>query len=316
MMRKYRGIVCEKQETHFVFLTTEGEFLRGTPVEGNPSIGDEVEFYLLQAQTKPRKKWKPLFLAPALVAAVLLVVFVASLIPESEKAFAYVQLEGVDSIELGVDEEGNVITLRSLDEAPTEIGDDWIGLPIAVVLTKAVQEISPKEEVVITTIYDKEEKGELKQTIEKAVSEVQQKNTEKPVQLEKSTKEERSKANEKQKSIQQFKKQKATEQNKKKDAPPVDKAKQEKNPAAEKKQDNTGKQNNEKKNEKMNHKQENRQEKNHKNKRENRQDKKHDKKQEKDSPKNNKHGKDKEQGKKDHPSKGNGNGNPHHKDGR
>ena len=301
MMRKYRGIVCEKQETHFVFLTTEGEFLRGTPVVENPSIGEEVEFYLLQPQMNPRKKWKPSFLAPILVAAVLLIVFVASMIPaESEKAYAYVQLEGVDSIELGVDEEGNVITLRSLDEASTEIGADWIGLPIAVVLTQAVQEISPKEEVVITTIYEKEEKEELKQTIEKAVTEVQQKNSEKPVQLEKSTKEERSKANEKQKSIQQYKKQKSSQEDKKQDAtqqdkkqvtPPVDKAKQEKNPAAEKKQQQSPSQTKEKKKEKPA--------------------KQHEKKQEK-NPHNNKE-QDNEKNKKDHTPKGKQDGKHHNK---
>ncbi len=294
MMRASRGIVCEKHETYFVFLTSEGEFLRGTPIAGNPEVGEEVDFQLLQPiATHSQKKWKPLFLAPALIAAVFLVFVVASMIPESEKAFAYVQLEGVDSIELGVDEEGNVITLRSLDEASTEIETEWIGLPISVVLAQAVKEISSKEELVITTIYEKENKVELKNTIENAVTEVRQSNTEKPVQIKKSTKEERTKANKEKKSVQQYKQKdkQAVEAPSKQSKPPGEhkREKQSDKPAAEKQKEKQKQNSPHKEEKKKKHKEE----------------KKHpDKKQSKGKP----------NGHKEHPSKGNKKENKHGKD--
>ena len=72
MMRTYKGIVCEKKNEYMVFLTKEGEFLRGTPIGPTPEVGEEAEFHLVAVPTLLRKRMKPLFVGPAIVAAVLL----------------------------------------------------------------------------------------------------------------------------------------------------------------------------------------------------------------------------------------------------
>ena len=46
MMRKYRGIVCEKKASYTVFLTENGEFLRGVPLIADVQIGEEAAFHL------------------------------------------------------------------------------------------------------------------------------------------------------------------------------------------------------------------------------------------------------------------------------
>ncbi|WP_211356367.1 anti-sigma factor domain-containing protein [Psychrobacillus lasiicapitis] len=205
-MRTYTGIVCEKKSKYSVFLTNEGKFLRGIPVISNPEIGEEVEFRLVTA-TLQQKRIKPFFIGPALVAAVLLVFLVASFIPNTSSALAaYVQLEGETALELGVNHEGNVVSLRSLVNDPITI-DEWEQLPLAIVLDKAVSQMNPKvEKLEIIMIYENEEQAETKKIVEEAVRTVQNEHTNRVWKVSESTEEERAKANKTNQTIKQLRK--------------------------------------------------------------------------------------------------------------
>lgn len=171
MMRKYRGIVCEKKASYTVFLTENGEFLRGVPLIEDVQIGEKVAFHLFVSTTSKRRM-KPIFIAPALIAAILLLFLVASWFPKATPAYAYIQVEGDSTIEIGVDEDGRVISLQSSAETMS----DWEGQPIDLVLAKAVEQISTdKNELAVTTVYEKEDKPKLNKQIEKAVQEVNKK---------------------------------------------------------------------------------------------------------------------------------------------
>ncbi|SFQ78711.1 hypothetical protein SAMN05421670_0361 [Psychrobacillus psychrotolerans] len=171
MMRKYRGIVCEKKASYTVFLTENGEFLRGVPLIADVQIGEEAAFHLI-ASTISKRRMKPIFIAPALIAAILLLFLVASWFPKATPAYAYIQVEGDSTIEIGIDEDGKVISLQS----STETMGDWEGQPMDLVLAKAVEQISTdKNELAVTTVYEKEDKPKLKKQIEKAVQEVNKK---------------------------------------------------------------------------------------------------------------------------------------------
>lgn len=171
MMRKYRGIVCEKKASYTVFLTENGEFLRGVPLIADVQIGEEAAFHLF-ASTTSKRRMKPIFIAPALIAAILFLFLVASWFPKVTPAYAYIQVEGDSTIEIGVDEDGKVISLQS----STETMSDWEGQPMDLVLAKAVEQISTdKNELAVTTVYEKEDKPKLKKQIEKAVQEVNKK---------------------------------------------------------------------------------------------------------------------------------------------
>ncbi|WP_342560267.1 hypothetical protein NSQ95_03430 [Psychrobacillus sp. FSL W7-1457] len=207
MMRNFRGVVCEKKDDYYVFLTSEGEFLRGTPLVDDPMIGSEAEFQLLEAKAPfLLTQIKPKILAPILVAAIVLIFCVASLIPQQTSAYAYVQLEGEHAVEIGVDEDGQVISLRSLDEdTPIDI-NNWEDLALAAVLVHAVKQVgAAQDELVITTVYENETNQEVKAQVNQAVKEVKAVQSEQHINVTESSAEERKKANENNTSIQKYK---------------------------------------------------------------------------------------------------------------
>lgn len=207
MMRNFRGVVCEKKDNYYVFLTSEGEFLRGTPLVDDPMIGTETEFQLLEAKAPfLLTQIKPKILAPILVAAVVLIFCVASLIPQQTSAYAYVQLEGEHAVEIGVDEDGQVISLRSLDDDTPIDSNNWEDLALAAVLVHAVKQVgAAQDELVITTVYENENNQHLKAQVDKAVNEVKSVQPEHQINVTESSAEERNKANEKNTSIQKYK---------------------------------------------------------------------------------------------------------------
>lgn len=207
MMRTYKGIVCEKKTKYMIFLTKEGKFLQGVPIISNPEIGQEVEFRLMGVTTLSRNWTKPSFLAPVIVAAMFLLFVIASFIPNPGTALAYVQLDANNSVELGVDQEGLVVTLRSLNDTAPIMLEDWEGNPVDIVLSNIVKQLSPvAKEIAITTIYENnKESSDMKEIIEVAVEEVQSEHTEKVWIVNESTIEEREEADKHDKSIQKLK---------------------------------------------------------------------------------------------------------------
>ena len=174
MMHKYRGIVCEKKATYSVFLTEDGQFIRGIPLIPTVQVGEEAEFHLSAPVITPKRSLKPIFIAPALIAAVFLLFLVASWFPQTTTAYAYIQVEGDSTIEIGVDEEGNVMSLHST----SEVIKDWKGQPFNLVLAKAVEQVSTNQkELAVTTVYEEEGKPKVKKQIEKAVQEVKKEKT-------------------------------------------------------------------------------------------------------------------------------------------
>lgn len=177
MMRTYKGIVCEKKNNEIIFLTADGEFLSGIPLLANPEIGDEVEFQLANTSLPQKKSLKTYIFAPAIAAAVLLIFLITSIFPHTDSAYAYIQLNGGQSIKLGIGEEGTVVSVQSLDE--TSINqEDWQGLSIENALLKAFDELAPNnEEIEILTEIEKANSPEIKKQIDKAVKDIRTKQT-------------------------------------------------------------------------------------------------------------------------------------------
>nr|WP_146139633.1 anti-sigma factor domain-containing protein [Lysinibacillus timonensis] len=168
---------------HMIFITSEGEFLRGIPIVPNPEIGDEVEFQLKASFPTLKYKMKPFIIGPTLVAAVLLIFFATALFPTSNSAYAYVQLG--NDIELGVDENGTVISVKRLSEDNKVLTiDELEGLTLKEALTKATKDIKiNNEEVSITTKYNDDQPSQAKENIEKTVKEVKNKKPSKSNQV-------------------------------------------------------------------------------------------------------------------------------------
>ncbi|MDM5333664.1 anti-sigma factor domain-containing protein [Ureibacillus composti] len=166
-MRTYRGIVCKKNRNDMIFMTAGGAFLRGIPLMTDPEIGDEVEFRLVATSPLHSITKKKLLLGPALVAALLAIFLVATLIPKSNSVYAYIQINGDAPIELGVDEDGNVISVHSHQKLET---DQWTGQPLKTVLLEVVEKIAAtNKDINITTQYEKQDNIRLNKQINQAI---------------------------------------------------------------------------------------------------------------------------------------------------
>ncbi|MDN4608528.1 anti-sigma factor domain-containing protein [Sporosarcina highlanderae] len=209
MMRTYRGIVCEKKNRYMVFLTGNGEFLRGVPIGDPPNVGDEADFKLVASTCSVSSKSKQRAFGAVFVAAALLFLIVSLVSPLNEKVMAYVQLEAETAMEFVVDQQGTVISLRYLNETPIEPEhlSEWKGHALLTVLDMAILEFSVRDkQIIITTVYPtRESKRETNQIIGDAVKEVSVKHDALNLEIAESTPQERKIANKKRMSIHQFK---------------------------------------------------------------------------------------------------------------
>ncbi|MBS4202356.1 anti-sigma factor domain-containing protein [Bacillus sp. FJAT-49732] len=213
MMWKKRGIVCEKKKHYSIFLTDKGEFLRGIPMKEKTDIGDEVEFHQVYWPFLFRRKGKPAFFGAVMIAAMLLFFSVSFLLPNMNTVLAYVQLDTDEAMEFGVDEKGNVVSLRHLKESSSELEnsfDKWKGQPLRDVLESAIKDLStnPSEvQVMITTIFPNDEKKPLvHEIVESVVSDVQKTYKKMTLEVNESTFEDRLTANKQQMSVHEYKK--------------------------------------------------------------------------------------------------------------
>lgn len=163
-MRTYKGIVCEINKNYMIFMTADGEFLRGIPLVTNAQIGDDVEFQLF-ATSSLSKKRKSFIIAPALVAAVIMIFLVTALFPTTNNAYAFVQIG--NELELGIDEEGTVISVKPMNNEPTYTLDTKLeGLPVDLALTKAITQLEKQNEnVPITTKFNDDHPSKAKEKI-------------------------------------------------------------------------------------------------------------------------------------------------------
>ncbi|MFS0577104.1 hypothetical protein AB1K83_15810 [Sporosarcina sp. 179-K 3D1 HS] len=210
MRRIHRGIVCEKKSKYTVFLTNQGDFLRGIPIGTTPKIGEESEFHLISTATSPLRKGKLRFVGAALVAALFFLFIVASLISPDDEVMAYVQLETDNAMELGVNEEGEVISLRYLDDT-SDATDEWgkKSVPIRDVLDQVAKSTSSlgEKQIIATTIIVNQESGhQAKKVIGSALHDMQTTHKDLKWKVGESTVEERELANQKGMSIQKFNK--------------------------------------------------------------------------------------------------------------
>ncbi|MCM3610646.1 hypothetical protein M4S82_05235 [Planococcus sp. MERTA32b] len=156
-MRMQKGLCIELNGDSSVFLGQNGEFVQGRPA-GDIAVGEEGVFYPIQyAAVKKRTSKKPLW-APVTAALAVAVLFLSVLLPEQE-AFAYVQIQVNPGVELGINEECDVVSIRELNADGRElIGElgEWKNHPLKEVLDEVIvlSMSSSTDEIVITTVAD------------------------------------------------------------------------------------------------------------------------------------------------------------------
>jgi hypothetical protein len=158
-MKMQKGICVKKNNSRSIFLLEDGRFLEGQAI--NPTeVGDEG--YFEPASRRFGMSWAK-FVAPVVALAAVLMLLFSTMLP-SEEAYAYIQLEANPGIELGIDEDIKVISVRHLNKDGKKMIDqlgEWEGHSLDEILARSIDlaSVSTKEEVTITTVA-----GEVGQT--------------------------------------------------------------------------------------------------------------------------------------------------------
>jgi hypothetical protein len=178
-MNTHKGIVFETTSAYSIFLTSDGLFEKGIPLSSSIQIGEEVSFrpYKNVKQQQRKATVRTLWATPTLAIVSTLVLLFAVLLPAQSNVSAYVQLDINPSIEIGINNAGDVYLFKGLNDDGTAIKRDisfWKGKPLSWVLLQIVDRteslIEKSETIEITTIYQNEaDHGSLEKVIETAV---------------------------------------------------------------------------------------------------------------------------------------------------
>jgi len=207
-----KGIVFEHTPSYSIFLTEDGRFQKGIPVPSAVLVGEEIEFQpypsMIQKFSPAKKAW----MAPVLAAVAIIFMFFSVLLPAQSNVLAFVQVDINPSVELGIDENGDVQHFIGLNKEGVTLKGEisfWKGKSLSNVLSTIVassESSSQEERIEVTTIYkEKAHHKALENIITTAVAQSTKKMATEPILIKEATIEERLKANEKGISVDQFK---------------------------------------------------------------------------------------------------------------
>lgn len=130
-MTQQEGLVMQVNEDHTIYMTYDGDFVKGVPVV-EADVGEHGAF------TPYKEKFNPvqaLVHGPFIAVAASMVFILGAFLTSLPEAYAYVKLENGDLIEIGVDEDGNVVMLEG-----EGINPEWESQPIDVVLVEIAEQ--------------------------------------------------------------------------------------------------------------------------------------------------------------------------------
>ena len=189
-MRRQSGICIELNHDRSIFLVEDGQFVKGLPA-GNPSIGEKASFYPFEK--KPAIRWQPI-LAPVIAAVAAFILFMSVLVLPAEEAFGYVQVQINPGVELGINDQYEVVSVRELNsdghDLIHQLGD-WKNDSLFNVL-KRVFDLAVTEkttEIMVTAV--EEDRSEFDQAIKNVVLAVSSgvENEQLAIQMKEATKE-------------------------------------------------------------------------------------------------------------------------------
>lgn len=158
-MRMQKGICMELDGDRSVYMLADGRFVTGRPTEGT-LVGEEAYFETVGNALKKRR-FKPLAM-PIIASVAALFLLISTWMLPAEEAYGYVQVESNPGIELGVDDEWHVISLRGLNEDGKQLIAkllEWENRELEVVLENvlALSVDEDTEHVTITTVQEDNE---------------------------------------------------------------------------------------------------------------------------------------------------------------
>ncbi|MFD0961282.1 anti-sigma factor domain-containing protein [Paenibacillus chungangensis] len=161
-----RGVVMSINKKYSTVMTADGQFVR-VPLQGSPQIGEEILFE--EAFRRPgsfRTLYR--YAAAAAVTGVLLTACLLYALSQVNPVVAYLTIDINPSLEMGVDKNANVLTLRALNEEGERLvaGFHYKGMDIdtaaSVMLQRAADEHyldEPHRDILITNVLMRERSG-------------------------------------------------------------------------------------------------------------------------------------------------------------
>lgn len=168
-MRMQKGICIELDGDRSVYMLADGRFVTGRPQEGT-AVGEEAFFESLSTTTMKRRRARIFTMPIIATVAIVMLIFSTFMMPEQE-AYGYVQVESNPGIELALDDERQVISVRELNADGRQLIEqlnEWENGTLEDVLKNvlALSISDDTEQVTITTV---QEQGDTKtiSTVEK-----------------------------------------------------------------------------------------------------------------------------------------------------
>lgn len=165
-MRIQSGICIELNHDRSIFLMKNGQFVTGTPAS-NTSIGEETIFYPFEK--KPMVRWQPI-IAPIIAAVAALALFLSVWAFPTEEAFGYVQIQINPGVELGINEQHEVVSIRELNSDGQrlihQLGE-WENRPLSAILNRMIKLAFTEKTKDITITAVEEDGNQLEASIKK-----------------------------------------------------------------------------------------------------------------------------------------------------
>ncbi len=110
-MQMQKGICMELDGNRSVYMLADGRFVTGKPT-ANTVVGEEAYFEPVKVSNR---RFKP-FAMPLIASVAALFLFISTWVLPADEAYGYVQVESNPGIEIGVDDDWQVISMRELNE--------------------------------------------------------------------------------------------------------------------------------------------------------------------------------------------------------
>ncbi len=207
-MRK--GVILEINDLYLTLLTPEGEFLKARKHQQDYQVGEEIHFFP-ETETTKRKRVNLSFFkslkARTITLAAILMLTMAALLPgyQNSQVYAYMSIDVNPSIELAVNDELKVLSMKGYNPEGKAIVEDingWKRKDAVIVAELVLEKIEDKgffedkSNVVIATVHKGKAKEAIDRQLDQKISDLKKSTQEENLNLKvlEATSEEREKA--------------------------------------------------------------------------------------------------------------------------
>ncbi|OED32832.1 hypothetical protein BHE17_10385 [Planococcus maritimus] len=153
-MQMQKGICMELDGDRSVYMLADGRFVTGKPT-ADTVVGDEAYFEPVKVSNR---RFKP-FAMPLIASVAALFLFISTWVLPTDEAYGYVQVESNPGIEMGVNDDWQVISMRDLNEDGKQLIAklaDWENEEFEAVLQNvlSLSVDEDTEHVTITTVQE------------------------------------------------------------------------------------------------------------------------------------------------------------------